>query len=130
VSAAHPVVWRSGFILMIKWVGELLFYVLTLLYVALVALIFYRGGQAEIERQVNAAIEQEDQAVCGRLGIGAPHDDDCTAALTDVVAGTRLPCNEPPRTSPRHLVKGSRPETAPFPDERSCGSRAKSPPRS
>jgi hypothetical protein len=81
VSAAYPVVRRSVFILAIKWVGELLFYILTLLYVALVALIFYGGGQAEIERQVNAAIEQENQTTCGRLdGPGAPHYGDCTAA--------------------------------------------------
>jgi membrane protein required for beta-lactamase induction len=81
VSAAYPVVWRSVFISTIKWIGELLFYVLTLLYVVLVALIFYGGGQAEIERQVNAAIEQENQTTCGRLdGPGAPHYGDCTAA--------------------------------------------------
>jgi len=72
--------------LAIKWVGELLFYALTLLFVVLVALIFYGGGQAEIERQVNAAIGQEDQAVCGRLGmaLGTPHYGDCTTALKDV----------------------------------------------
>jgi membrane protein required for beta-lactamase induction len=84
VSAAYPVVWRSVF-LAIKWVGELLFYVLTLLYVALVALIFYGGGQAEIERQVDAAIEQENQTTCGTLdGLGTRHYCNCTAALTDV----------------------------------------------
>jgi len=86
VSAAYPVVWRSVFILAIKWVGELLFYVLTLLYVALVALIFYGGGQAEIERRLNAAVEQENQTTCGRLGmaLGTPRYGDCTAALTDL----------------------------------------------
>ena len=86
MSAAYPVVWRSVFIFSIKWVGELLFYALTLLFVVLVALIFYGGGQEEIERQVNAAIGQEDQAVCGRLGIalGTPQYGDCTAALKDV----------------------------------------------
>jgi membrane protein required for beta-lactamase induction len=86
MSAAYPVAWRSVFILAIKWVGEVVFYVLTLLFVVLVALIFYGGGQAEIERQVNAAIEQENQSTCGRLGmaLGTPHYGDCTAALTDV----------------------------------------------
>jgi hypothetical protein len=83
VSAAYPVVWRSVFASAIKWVGELLFYVLTLLYVALVALIFYGGGQAEIERQVNAAIEQENQTTCGRSdGLGTPYYGNCTASLT------------------------------------------------
>jgi membrane protein required for beta-lactamase induction len=86
MSAAYPVVWRSVFILAIKWVGELLFYALTLLFVVLVALIFYGGGQAEIERQVNAAIGQENQTTCGRLGmaLGTPHYGDCAAALKDV----------------------------------------------
>lgn len=84
MSAAYPVVWRSVFTLVIEWVGELLFYLLTLLYVALVVLIFYGGGQAEIERQVNAAIEQENQTSCERRdGLGTPYDSDCTAALTD-----------------------------------------------
>jgi hypothetical protein len=62
VSAAYPLVWRSVFILAIKCAGELLFYVFTLLYVVLVALIFYGGGQAEIERQLNAAIGQAGQS--------------------------------------------------------------------
>ena len=86
MSAAYPVVWRSVFTLAIKWIGEVLFYVLTLLYVALVGLIFYGGGQVEIERQVNAAIEQENRTTCGRLGMGLapPRYGDCTAALTDV----------------------------------------------
>jgi membrane protein required for beta-lactamase induction len=85
MSVDYPVVWRSIFILAIKWVGELLFYVLTLLFVVLVALIFFGGGQAEIERQVNAAIEQENQTTCGRLGmaLGTPHYADCTTALKD-----------------------------------------------
>jgi hypothetical protein len=86
VSAAYPVVWRSVFILSIKWSGKVLFTVLVLMFLVLIALIFFGGGQAEIQRQVNAAIEKENHEVCGKFGMtfGTPPYEGCAAALKDV----------------------------------------------
>jgi membrane protein required for beta-lactamase induction len=86
MSAAYPVVWRSALILSIKWVGTVLFAVLVLLFLVLTALIFFGGGQGEIQRQVNAAIDQENHEVCGKFGMafGTPLYDGCAATLKDV----------------------------------------------
>ena len=86
MSSAYPVVWRSVFILSIKWSGKVLFTVLVLMFLVLMALLFFGGGQAEIQRQLNAAIEQENHEVCGKLGMtfGTPPYEGCAAALKDV----------------------------------------------
>jgi hypothetical protein len=80
------VVWRSAIILSIKWVGQVLVGVLVLMFLVILALVFFGGGRDAVERQVRDAIAQEDQAICAGLdmALGTPRYDECAAALKKV----------------------------------------------